>query len=71
MCQFQMWAKTLVSTDPKAQSISVPCFVEVMRLMGMESMVGRLAVLKMSWSFFSFFDKVVLLCEEYVGDNLW
>ncbi len=33
-----MWARSLTSTNPNAQSISVPCFVKVMRLMGMTSM---------------------------------
>ncbi len=52
MQRFQMWVRKSVMTVPKVQSSSVPWFVEVMRLTGMASMVGCLAALNMSWSFF-------------------
>ncbi len=64
MRRFQMWVRKLVITVPNVQSSSVPCLVEVMRLTGMESMVDRLAALKMSWSFFPSFTRLCYVwCE--------
>ncbi len=43
MGKFQMYVRKSVITVPKVQSSSVPCLVEVMRLTGIVSMVGRSA----------------------------
>ncbi len=39
-------------TIPNVQSSSVPCFVEVVGLMGMEFIIGYLVALKMSLTFY-------------------
>ncbi len=49
--RFHRWVRKLVMTVLNVQFSSVPSLVEVMRLMGMASMLGRSAALKMSQTF--------------------
>ncbi len=51
ICKFQKRTKKSTTMDPKLQSSLMMSFVEVMRLMGMESIMGRSVALKMSLSF--------------------
>ncbi len=65
ICKFHMWTRRLTKTIPSAQSSSEPSFVEVMRLIRMESMKGGLATSKISLSLFSSL-KVMLCWDEDV-----
>ncbi len=49
--RFHRWVRKLVITEPKVQSSSILSMVDVMRLMGIGSLMDPLAALKMSLFF--------------------
>ncbi len=55
MCKFQMWTEISAMTIPNEQSSSVPFFVELMRLIEIESILGCMAA---SLLFFPLFTKM-------------
>ncbi len=59
---FHLWVRRLTKTVPNVQSSLAPTSVEVMRMIGVEYLVGCLAAIKQVYPF-SFFNKVVLWCE--------
>ncbi len=70
MHRFQKWTRRLTMFVSKSQSISVPCLVEVIRLIGMTSKVGHLVALKMSLSFLPSLARLYWRVRKMWGMNL-
>ncbi len=68
--RFHKWVRKLVMTVPKVQFSSILFLVEVKRLMGMASMVGCLAALKMSQSFQPSLTRMYCWVRNMCGVNL-